>query len=129
MLQDSDVNVYQQSKVVLKEEAFYIRGKKQKTAAQKEQIIRERRNQAKRQLDQIKQQQIKQFQNDNDGVNIPIFANKDQELFRGDDYGYDNYYRPDYKRPDEIVPLNLNLKGMKGVKDFTKYEQATKNRK
>lgn len=33
MLQDSDVNVYQQSKVVLKEEAFYIRGKKQKTAA------------------------------------------------------------------------------------------------
>ena len=56
MLQDSDVNVYQQSKVVLKEEAFYIRGKKQKTAAQKEQIIRERRNQAKRQLDQIKQQ-------------------------------------------------------------------------
>lgn len=28
MLQDSDINVYQQSKVVLKEEAFYIRGKK-----------------------------------------------------------------------------------------------------
>lgn len=48
MLQDSDVNVYQQSKVVLKEEAFYIRGKKQKTAAQKEQIIRERRNNARR---------------------------------------------------------------------------------
>lgn len=43
MLQDSDINVYQQSKVVLKEEAFVIRGKKQKTRAQKEQIIHERR--------------------------------------------------------------------------------------
>ena len=31
MLQDSDVNVYQESKVVLKEEAFTIRGKKQRT--------------------------------------------------------------------------------------------------
>lgn len=31
MLQDSDVNVYQESKVVLKEEAFTIRGKKLKT--------------------------------------------------------------------------------------------------
>ena len=28
MLQDTDVNVYQESKVVLKEEAFTIRGKK-----------------------------------------------------------------------------------------------------
>jgi len=42
MLQDSDINVYQQQKVTLKEEAFYIRGKKQKTAAQKQQIIKER---------------------------------------------------------------------------------------
>jgi hypothetical protein len=33
MLWDSDVNVYQESKVVLKEEAFTIRGKKQKTKA------------------------------------------------------------------------------------------------
>jgi len=31
MLWDSDVNVYQDNKVVLKEEAFIIRGKKQKT--------------------------------------------------------------------------------------------------
>lgn len=53
MLQDSDVNVYQQNKIVLKEEAFYIRGKKQKTAAQKERIIRERRDQAQQQLKKI----------------------------------------------------------------------------
>jgi hypothetical protein len=36
MLWDSNVNVYQESKVHLKEEAFNIRGKKQKTRAQKE---------------------------------------------------------------------------------------------
>jgi hypothetical protein len=35
MLQDSDINVYQESRVVLKEEAFTIRGKKQKTKIQK----------------------------------------------------------------------------------------------
>lgn len=43
MLQDTDVNVYQEQKVVLKEEAFTIRGKKQRTQAQKEQLIRERK--------------------------------------------------------------------------------------
>lgn len=36
MLWDSDVNVYQDNKVVLKEEAFTIRGKKQKTKIQKD---------------------------------------------------------------------------------------------
>ena len=35
MLQDSDINVYQENRVVLKEEAFTIRGKKQKTKIQK----------------------------------------------------------------------------------------------
>jgi hypothetical protein len=33
MLQDSDINLYQQNKVVLKEEAFTIHGKKTKTKA------------------------------------------------------------------------------------------------
>ena len=33
MLYDSNINVYQQSKVVLKEEAFNIKGKKQQTRA------------------------------------------------------------------------------------------------
>lgn len=36
MLQDSDVNVYQESKVTLKEEAFTIRGRKQKTQSQRQ---------------------------------------------------------------------------------------------
>ena len=45
MLQDSDVNVYQQQKVKLREEGFTIRGKKQRTQAQKEQLIRERKHQ------------------------------------------------------------------------------------
>jgi hypothetical protein len=43
MLWDSDVNVYQETKVVIKEEAFTIRGKKQKTKMQKEPIMVERR--------------------------------------------------------------------------------------
>ena len=59
MLWDSDVNVYQESKVVLKEEAFTIRGKKQKTKAQKDQIIYERRKQARAKLEEIKREQKK----------------------------------------------------------------------
>ena len=43
MLQDSDINVYQETKVVLKEEAFTILGKKQRTREQKEQLVHERR--------------------------------------------------------------------------------------
>lgn len=51
-----------------------------------------------------------------------MFAQKDQELFKGHDLGEVNYFNPDYKRPDEIMILNPNMKGMKGVKDFTKYD-------
>jgi len=39
MLFDSDVNVYQESKVQIKEEAFNIRGMKKQTKAQKQQYI------------------------------------------------------------------------------------------
>lgn len=46
MLQDSDVNLYQEQKIVLNEEAFTIGGKKQRTQAQREQLIRERQQQA-----------------------------------------------------------------------------------
>lgn len=61
MLWDSDVNVYQESKVQLKEEAFNIRGKKQKTRAQKEEIIHDRRNKAKEKYEKIKKEQAKQI--------------------------------------------------------------------
>ena len=54
MLWDSNVNVYQESKVHLKEEAFNIRGKKQKTRAQKEVIINERKNKAAEEYRKIK---------------------------------------------------------------------------
>lgn len=57
MLWDSDVNVYQEKKVQLKEEAFTIRGKKQKTRVQKEQMIIERRAQARAKYEQIIKQQ------------------------------------------------------------------------
>ena len=56
MLWDSDVNVYSENKVKLKEEAFTIRGKKQKTKVQKEQIIIERRAQARAKYEQIKKE-------------------------------------------------------------------------
>lgn len=59
MLWDSDVNVYQESKVQLKEEAFNIRGKKQKTRAQKEEIIHDRRTKAKEKYEKIKKEQAK----------------------------------------------------------------------
>jgi len=39
MLWESDVNVYQDNRVVLKEEAFIIHGRKQKTKIQKDEII------------------------------------------------------------------------------------------
>lgn len=51
-----------------------------------------------------------------------MFAQKDRELFRGDDFAYEGFYRPDIKKADEIVGLNMNLKGMKGVKDFRKFD-------
>jgi len=61
MLFDSDVNVYQESKVVLKEEAFNIRGRKQKTKAQKEEIILDRKNKAKLKYESIKKEQEKKI--------------------------------------------------------------------
>lgn len=64
MLQDSDVNVYQQSKVKLKEEGFTIRGKKQKTAAQKQQAIRERKHQAWMMYKKMEEKKKKRFAED-----------------------------------------------------------------
>jgi hypothetical protein len=79
MLQDSDVNLYQQNKVILKEEAFTIRGKKLKTRAQKEQVIYERRKQARAIYEKIKKDQAKKMLEE--PINL-LKPSKDEFIYR-----------------------------------------------
>jgi len=47
MLFDSDVNVYQEKKVKLKQEAFNIRGMKKTTKVQRDNVLQQRKARAK----------------------------------------------------------------------------------
>jgi len=130
MLQDSDINVYQQQKVTLKEEAFYIRGKKQKTAAQKQQIIKERQQTAIRHYKRIQQAQIDKLKKEENA--LPSLLLREKTYVHSQNPDYDTIvYRAEYKQPEAISNIFGNLdsvKGMRGVKDFDAYEAGRKNR-
>ena len=50
-------------------------------------------------------------------------------MFGGNDYGYETFFNPEIKQAEQITGLNLNLKGMKGVKDLNKFDQERIKRK
>lgn len=117
--------MYQEFKVDLKEEAFFIRGKKQKTRAQKEQIINERRKQARMKYERIKKEQQKQMLEE-----APISLikpSKDEFIYRQGNMD-DMIFRPDYKPARELV-LNAKVQGLKGVTDFEAFDERNKNKK
>lgn len=123
MLQDSDVNVYQESKVVLKEEAFTIRGKKLKTQKQKEQLINDRKNKAWQQYQElVKKQQTPLLAEDNIPLMKPL---REQEIYH--DPSQDFVFQP---KAREITPLlvNENLTGVRNAKDFDNYTQQVEQR-
>lgn len=121
MLWDSDVNVYQENKVVIKEEAFTIRGKKQKTKMQKEAIMVERRAQARAKYEAIKKEQNQRIQD------APLSIMKDDFAFRTNRPD-EMIYRPDYK-PAEELELEEKVTGLKGVTDFDAFAKRVKQKK
>ena len=119
MLWDSDVNVYSENRIKLKEEAFTIRGKKQKTKLQKEQIIVERRAQARAKYEQIKKEQEKKI------IEAPLnIMNQDFGFrrFKEDDI----MYRPEYKEATELQIKDMKIKG---AKDFDAFNAQVRSRK
>lgn len=124
MLQDSDVNLYQQNKVVLKEEAFTIRGKKQKTRAQKEQVIYERRKQARAIYEKIKKEQAKKMLEE--PINL-LKPSKDEFIYKQNNID-EIMFRPDYKPAVDLM-VGMNVQGLKGVQDFDVYNQKNKQKK
>ena len=124
MLQDSDVNVYQQQKVVLREEGFTIRGKKQKTQEQKMQLIRERKHQAWMMYKKMEERKKARFAAD-ENISL-IKAAREEEYYANP--ANDVAYRPKVR---EVKQLQLagNLKGLGHTIDFEAHDQRVRQQR
>jgi len=117
MLFDSDVNVYQEKKVNIKQEAFNIRGVKKQTKVQRENVLQQRKARARAILSQKIKKEMEAFQDSGD---ISLLKKDENFLYNNNITNDGMIYRPNYK-PAEQLAFGGNIAGIGGVADFDSY--------